>query len=163
MYLLSSFQFHSSIFNFLVRSNYQERTLEKYCATTVIFRFHSLATKQFAWNESTFIFPLATPPVGKGQQNSGRPNDFSFLVWHQLARHWEFQNCKWWYSFIQLFLSSASYGCFIVRQCLFFHQNEGVKAYLWQVTFYFLFATVFMGENKSTSIWFSFSYLVSLS
>lgn len=38
--LLCSLQFHSSMFNFLVRSNYQERILEEYCATTVIFRFH---------------------------------------------------------------------------------------------------------------------------
>lgn len=38
--LLCSLQFRSSIFNFLVRSNYQERILEEYCETTVIFRFH---------------------------------------------------------------------------------------------------------------------------
>lgn len=67
----------------------------------------SLAAKRFVWNKSTFILPPATTPMGKGQQNSRRPNEGFFLLWHQLARHWEFQNYKWWYSFFHLFLSSA--------------------------------------------------------
>lgn len=38
--VLCSLQFHSSLFNFLVKAITSRGSLKKYCATTVIFRFH---------------------------------------------------------------------------------------------------------------------------
>lgn len=80
--LMCSLQFHSSVFNFLVRSNCEERTLEKMCNYCDFQISESLAVKQFVWNKSISILPPATEPVGKGQQNSGRPNEEFFLLLH---------------------------------------------------------------------------------
>lgn len=93
--LLCSLQFYSSVFNFLIRSNCEERILKKKLWNYSNFQIsESLAVKQFVWNKTTFILPPAIPPLRKGQQNSGRPNEEFFLLLYQLARYWELQNCK---------------------------------------------------------------------
>lgn len=132
--LLYSLQFYSSMFNFLVRSNYQERILEKYCATTVIFRFHRLKQPSDFYGIKALLYCLLLQHQwGKVSKTAGEQMKDFFLCDINLQDTGSFRIT----SSDTVFSNSLFPLCLprLLRcQAMFFFffcQNEGVEACLW--------------------------------